>query len=299
VTYPAGLRYPGGSFTTTLKVEGRAAKKPRAKPDEGGPGRKKNFITRGRDDEPEEEDEEPGRKQREAEAKLDKAFGSHSGVNADWQNPAWYVGGSGEENRNPKRMDIPAGLYTHHSVWVYRDDAQDYCVLERTIGRDGEETEIDEILCAGPDQIETVIAQARFHAERLIPEYAAKQAKKRKDNPAKKRALKHYFVFGRYAYPPTSGGKTPPDAVAEWQFRWELDNGAGKRLGQGILLWPALDDEAVKASRRFGLHDIAPLQTHLARWLRDHVDLSTSEDARLRGASFAGLNLEHPRLPRA
>jgi len=118
----------------------------------------------------EDDDDYYERARREAREKLDRAFGEHMGLNADWSVRAWYVAGEGEENRNPDRPDVPAALYTHHSIWIIEEDGGDqYCVVEREHQEDNDD--IDELFCAAPEAIEAVIAQGRFHAEMHIPGY--------------------------------------------------------------------------------------------------------------------------------
>ena len=133
----------------------------------------------------EDDDDYDERARREAREKLDRAFGPHMGLNADWSVRAWYVAGEGEENRNPDRPDIPAALYTHHGIWIIETEDDQYCVLERTHVDDDDDTDnIEEEFCAPPEGIEAVIAQARFTAMRQIPGYQMPSNKPPRDeNP--------------------------------------------------------------------------------------------------------------------
>jgi hypothetical protein len=131
--------------------------------------RRRNFVVAPRGGDDDDPGDERERWRRRAMEMLTAAFGAPTGGNADWSVTAWFVAGEGG-TPNRSRPDIRPELYTTRSVWVVDDEDDYFSVVIREF-RDDDNDDIEELFTATPENIEAIIAQARFHAARLITDY--------------------------------------------------------------------------------------------------------------------------------
>lgn len=133
----------------------------------------------------------------EARNELTKAFGRPTGGNADWQNSAWFVQGSGG-TVNPNRPDVHPGVYATKSIWVVEQpEESEYCVFLRDIDDEAGETMDTEVMCGPAAGIHGVIDAARAYAGEIFG---------RKGNPTSKgKSSKKMPQFGSSVTPALQG----------------------------------------------------------------------------------------------